>query len=245
MLIIPAIDLKDGRCVRLTEGRADSAKVYDRDALEVAQEYEQSGATLIHIVDLDGAFLGVRSANQEIIRQITSTVSIPTEVGGGIRSLADIESVLKDTGARYVIVGTMAIEQPGMLVQAIKEFGDSIIVGIDARGDSVATRGWREATHTSALELARKVSDLGARRIIYTDISRDGRLEGPNIEMTRRVARESGARITASGGVSSIEDIIRLAELERDGVDSVVIGKALYEGRFALKEALRAAHAAD
>jgi phosphoribosylformimino-5-aminoimidazole carboxamide ribotide isomerase len=243
MLVIPAIDLKGGRCVRLTEGRAESAKVYDRDPLEVAEEYQQAGAKLIHIVDLDGAFLGARSANQEVIRQIISRISIPVEVGGGIRSLADIESVLKDTGARYAIVGTMAVEQPEALARATKEFGDSIIVGIDARGDQVATRGWTEATRTSALELAREVSALGAQRIIYTDISRDGRLEGPNLEMTHRIARESGARVTASGGISSIEDIKCVAKLEQDGVDSAIIGKALYEGRFTLKEALTAAAA--
>jgi phosphoribosylformimino-5-aminoimidazole carboxamide ribotide isomerase len=242
MLIIPAIDLKDGRCVRLTEGREGSAKVYDRDPVEIAREYEQSGAGLIHIVDLDGAFLGARSENQKIIRQVISEISIPIEVGGGIRSLADIESVLSETGARYAIVGTMAVEQPDALARAIKEFNDSIIVGIDARADQVATRGWTEATHTSALELARKVADLGARRIIYTDITRDGRLEGPNVEMTREIARASGAKVTASGGVSSLEDIRRLAELESDGVDAVIIGKALYEGRLTMKEALAAAH---
>jgi phosphoribosylformimino-5-aminoimidazole carboxamide ribotide isomerase len=202
MLIIPAIDLKGGRCVRLTEGREESAKVYDRDPIEVVRGYEQAGARLIHIVDLDGAFLGARSENQNIIRRINSEVSIPIEVGGGIRSLADIESVLTDTGARYAIVGTMAVEQPDALAQAIKEFGDSIIVGIDARGDS----------------------------------------EGPNIEMTRRVARASGVRVTASGGISSLEDLKQIAALESDGVDAVIVGKALYEGRFTLKAALAAIH---
>lgn len=140
-----------------------------------------------------------------------------------------------------MIVGTLAVEQPRALAEAIRRFGNSIIVGIDARGDAVATRGWTEATQTSALELARRVAEIGAQRIIYTDITRDGKLEGPNFEMTREIARTSGLRVTASGGVSSLEDITRLCELESGGVDSVVVGKALYENRFTLKQALEAA----
>ena len=240
MLVIPAIDLKGGRCVRLTEGREDSARVYTGDPLEVARGYEQAGARLIHVVDIDGAFLGARSANRKIIRQIKSEITIPIEVGGGIRSLADIESVLEDTGARYAIVGTMAVEQPDILAEAVKQFGDRVVVGIDARGDEVAVRGWTEATKVSALQLARQVADLGVQRIIYTDIARDGRLAGPNLEMTREIARASCARVTASGGVSSLDDIARTSELEAEGVDSVIIGKALYENRFTLKEALEA-----
>ncbi len=227
--------------MRLTQGREESAKVYDRDPMEVARGYERDGARLIHIVDLDGAFLGATSANQQIIQRINSEVGIPIEVGGGVRSIADIEAVLRDTGARYVIVGTLAVEQPRALAEAIRRFGNSIIVGIDARGDAVATRGWTEATQTSALELARRVAEIGAQRIIYTDITRDGKLEGPNFEMTREIARTSGLRVTASGGVSSLEDITRLCELESGGVDSVVVGKALYENRFTLKQALEAA----
>ena len=243
MLIIPAIDLKGGRCVRLIEGREESAKVYDRDPLEVARRYEQAGARLIHIVDLDGAFLGAASANQKIIRRITSNIDIPVEVGGGIRSLEDMKTIIEEVGARYVIVGTIAVEKPALVREAIARFGDSVVVGIDARGRHVATRGWTEATAVDALELAREVARAGARRIIYTDIARDGRLEGPNLEMTREVAVVSGARVTASGGVSSLEDISALCGLEPAGVDSVIIGKALYENRFDLKAALEAASA--
>src|ERR1044071_903948 len=180
MLIIPAIDLKNGRCVRLTEGREESARVYDRDPVEVARGYERAGARLIHIVDLDGAFAGATSENQKIIRQINDAISIPVEVGGGIRSLADMETLLTGVGARYVIMGTLAIENPEALEEAVKRFGDSIVVGIDARGREVATRGWTEATAVDALALARRIASIGVARIIYTDITRDGRLAGPN-----------------------------------------------------------------
>ncbi|HST23048.1 MAG TPA: 1-(5-phosphoribosyl)-5-[(5-phosphoribosylamino)methylideneamino]imidazole-4-carboxamide isomerase [Blastocatellia bacterium] len=245
MLVIPAIDLKDGRCVRLTEGREDSARVYDRDPVEVAREYESAGARLIHVVDLDGAFLGAASENQKIIRRIADEVNIPLEVGGGVRSVDDIRNLLESIGTRYVIIGTLAIENPRALEQSISQFGDSVIVGIDARGRQVATRGWTETTQVDALAFAGQVVSLGVRRIIYTDIARDGRLAGPNFEMTREVALASGARVTASGGVSSLEDIQKLCALEVDGVDSVIVGKALYEKRFTLKEALEAASSAN
>lgn len=241
MLVIPAIDLKGGRCVRLTEGREASAKVYDRDPLEVAHAYEKAGAQLIHVVDLDGAFLGATSANLHIIKRINGEVSIPVEVGGGLRTLADIEFILRDVGARYAIIGTLAVEQPDLLKAAVAAFGDAVVVGIDARDGQVATRGWTAATRVAAAELACEVTSLGVRRIIYTDIARDGRLKGPNLEATREIARRSGARVTASGGVGTLEDITGLCELEGDGVDSVIVGKALYENRFTLKQALRAA----
>jgi phosphoribosylformimino-5-aminoimidazole carboxamide ribotide isomerase len=241
MVIIPAIDLKGGRCVRLTEGREESVKIYDRDPVEVAGSYEQAGAELIHVVDLDGAFMGSASENQSIIRRLTREVQIPIEVGGGIRSLRDIAGLLDDVGARFVIIGTVAVEQPDVLEQAVARYGDSIVVGIDARGNRVATRGWKAATEIDALDLARRVAEMGIGRIIYTDIARDGRLAGPNLEMTRAIALASGARVTASGGVSSLEDIAGLCDLEVDGVDSVIVGKALYEGRFSVRDALATA----
>ncbi|HSO76123.1 MAG TPA: 1-(5-phosphoribosyl)-5-[(5-phosphoribosylamino)methylideneamino]imidazole-4-carboxamide isomerase [Blastocatellia bacterium] len=245
MQIIPAIDLKNGLCVRLTEGRPESAKVYDRDPVEVARGYQRAGARLIHVVDLDGAFLHAASGNQEIIRRIATEVDIPIEVGGGVRSLEYIRTLLRDIGAKHVILGTLAVEQPVVLGQALAEFGESIIVGIDARGSEVAIRGWTDATRVDAFELARRVAEAGAQRIIYTDIARDGRLEGPNFAMTGELARRSGLKVTASGGVSSLEDIARLCELEADGVDSVIVGKALYEGRFTLEEAIEAASTAN
>jgi phosphoribosylformimino-5-aminoimidazole carboxamide ribotide isomerase len=238
MQIIPAIDLKNGRCVRLVEGREESAKVYDRDPVEVARSYERDGATLIHIVDLDGAFLGAASENQKIIQQITREIGVPVEVGGGVRSSADVENLLENIGARFVIIGTLAVEQPDILSEAVKRFGDAIVVGIDARGREVATRGWTEATQIDALTLAQQMTGAGVKRIIYTDITRDGKLQGVNVELTRQLAEACGARVTASGGVASLADITNLLAVESSGVDSVIIGKALYENRFTVKEAI-------
>src|ERR1051325_3177284 len=218
MQIIPAIDLKNGRCVRLVEGREDSAKVYDRDPLEVARGYERDGATLIHVVDLDGAFWGAASENHKIVRRITEEVGVPVEVGGGIRSLADVANLIEDVGARFAIIGTLAVEQPEVVAEAVKRFGDAVVIGIDARGREVATRGWTAATTIDALELAARMVALGVGRIIYTDITRDGKLQGVNVELTREVAEHSGARATASGGVASLDDITRLLEVERYGV---------------------------
>lgn len=238
MLIIPAIDLKNGRCVRLTEGREASAKVYDRDPIDVARSYEAASATLIHIVDLDAAFLESPSSNREIIREITRAVTIPIEAGGGVRSLSDIEYLIAVVGARYVVVGTLAAEDPKALIEAVNQFGDSIVAGIDARENRVAVRGWTGETTIDAIELAKRVAAIGVRRIIYTDITRDGKLEGPNFDMTRRIAEASAIKVTASGGVATLEDLDRLCEIEPFGVDSVIIGKALYEGRFTLEAAL-------
>ncbi|MFY9571608.1 MAG: 1-(5-phosphoribosyl)-5-[(5-phosphoribosylamino)methylideneamino]imidazole-4-carboxamide isomerase [Blastocatellia bacterium] len=239
MLIIPAIDLKGGRCVRLTEGRGDSALIYDAEPLEVALRYESEGARLIHIVDLDGAFAGAASDNRNIIRRIAREVKVPVQVGGGVRSPGDVRILLEDIGARYVIVGTLAIEHPEAFKRAMAEFGESIIVGIDARGGLVATRGWTETTVVDAVEFAGEVASIGARRIIYTDIGRDGRLAGTNLDMTREIAEASAIPVTASGGISTIQDIQSLCALESSGVDSVIVGKALYEGRFTLQAAIR------
>src|SRR6185436_11135318 len=165
-------------------------------------------------------------------------ITIPIEAGGGVRSLSDIEYLRADVGARYVIVGTLAAENPNALIEAVNQFGDSIVVGIDARENRVAVRGWTGETTIDAIELAKRVAKIGVRRIVYTDIARDGRLEGPNLDMTRRLAEACGINVTASGGVGSLEDLDGLCEIERFGVDSVIIGKAFYEGRFTLEAAL-------
>jgi phosphoribosylformimino-5-aminoimidazole carboxamide ribotide isomerase len=238
MLIIPAIDLKDGRCVRLTEGREDSAKVYDGDPLEVARACQRAGASLLHVVDLDGAFRGASSDNLQIIRRMTRDLTIPIEVGGGIRSLDDIATLIAEVGARHVVVGTLAVEQPEMLQVALEMYGDAIVVGIDARGREVATRGWTDRTQVDAVDFARWIGAIGVHRVIYTDISRDGRLEGPNFDLTREIAVESRVRVTASGGVATLDDLKRFLDLRSSGVDSVIVGKALYEGRFSLQEAI-------
>ena len=241
MQVIPAIDLKGGRCVRLTEGQKDSAKIYDGDPLEVARAYQRAGASLIHLVDLDAAFQGGPSFNRRIVSRISAELDIPIEVGGGVRTSEDIDALIEETRARYIVLGTIAVERPEAVADAVARYGDSIIVGIDARGASVATKGWTNQSTVTVDSLATSMVGLGVRRFIYTDISRDGRLEGPNIEMTRHLAAVSGVRVTASGGVSSLDDIRRLSALESDGVDSVIVGKALYENRFTLEQAICAA----
>src|SRR5262249_9445179 len=174
MRIIPAIDLKGGRVVRLVQGREDSATTYDKDPVGVALQYEAEGAGLIHIVDLDAAFRVGASNNRKVIRDIVRAANIPIEVGGGIRSVSDIEDLIQDTGARYAILGTMSVEQPDAVAEAVAAFGDKILVGIDARGFEVSSHGWTRASPLDALSLARRMADVGVKRIIYTDITRDG-----------------------------------------------------------------------
>jgi phosphoribosylformimino-5-aminoimidazole carboxamide ribotide isomerase len=237
MRIIPAIDLKNGLCVRLVEGRAESAKIYDVDPLEIARLYQAGGAEVIHVVDLDGAFLGAASDNQKIIRRIAQQVSIPIEVGGGIRSIEDIRT-LRGAGVDYIILGTLAVENPDVVEVAVREMPGAVVVAIDAWGLRVSVRGWTEETSVDAIDLARRMVGAGVRRIIYTDISRDGKLAGPNVELTRLVAAESGAQVTASGGIATLEDIRDLCGIQSFGVDSCIVGKALYEGRFTLEQAI-------
>jgi len=238
MIIIPAIDLKSGCCVRLTQGEKDSARVYSGDPIEVAHHWRKSGAQMLHLVDLDGAFIGGRSLNRQIAKEIIQAIPIPVEFGGGIRSVEDAEELIK-AGAAYVIIGTLAVERPDLLEELSATFGSKIVVGIDARDGMVAVRGWEVGSSVSALDLARRVADVGVERIIYTDVARDGMLSGPNIEMTRRVAESSGIKVTASGGISSLDDIRRVKELELSGVTGVIVGKALYEGRFTLQDAVK------
>jgi phosphoribosylformimino-5-aminoimidazole carboxamide ribotide isomerase len=242
MRIVPAIDLKSGRCVRLTEGHKDSAKVYDGDPLDVALSFQQSGASLVHVIDLDAAFLGTASPNREIIRRISAKLDIPLQTGGGLRSASDVEVLIGELGVRYVVLGTLAVEHPEIAAQSIDRYGDSIVIGIDARASVVATQGWTVESGVSVDSLVKDMVAIGATRFIYTDITRDGKLAGPNIEMTRHIAELSGRGVTASGGVSSLDDIAALAELEPYGVDSVIVGKALYEGRFSLEQAISAAN---
>jgi phosphoribosylformimino-5-aminoimidazole carboxamide ribotide isomerase len=238
MLIIPAIDLKDGQCVRLTQGRKNDVKVYDGDPVEIAKSFEGAGARMLHVVDLDGAFDGGVSRNRRTVRKIIRSVDIPVQFGGGIRSVTDVQQLI-EFGAAQVVIGTLAAESPEVLEKFVQLFGFRICVGIDARGGQVVTRGWEKQEEMSALELARRVADAGVDRIVYTDVSRDGTLGGVNIEQTCSIARESGLRVTASGGVSSLDDVRALQGAGSCGVDSVIIGKALYEGRFSLQEALR------
>ena len=239
MIVIPAIDLKNGRCVRLLQGRKSEVTVYNEDPVAVAKQFAQVGAEMIHVVDLDGAFNEGESANRAVVRRIVETVNVPVEFGGGIRSLEDVQR-LCDLGVARVVLGTVAAESPSQLRDFVNSFGSKICVGIDARDGRVMTRGWEAATPIMAIDLAQSVAESGVERIVYTDIGRDGTLNGPNIEQTLAVARAANVSVTASGGVSSLDDIKRLRGAGDERVDSVIVGKALYEGRFTLEEAIEA-----
>jgi phosphoribosylformimino-5-aminoimidazole carboxamide ribotide isomerase len=238
MLIIPAIDLRDGRCVRLTQGRKEDVKVYDGDPIEIAQSYHDNGARMLHIVDLDSAFGEDRSFNRQVAQRIIRSIGIPVQFGGGLRNRADVEEFIS-MGAGRVVLGTLAAESPEVLEELVELFGSRICVGIDAQAGQVMTHGWERSGGIEAVELARRVAHAGIERIVYTDVARDGTFGGINVEQTCMIARESGLKVTASGGVSSLEDIRRLRNVSECGIDSVIVGKALYEGRFTLQEALR------
>lgn len=234
MLIIPAIDLKDGKCVRLLQGKADAVTEYSDNPIEMAKKWQSLGARLIHIVDLDGAFTGAQK-NIESIKEIRRAVSIDIEVGGGIRDMERIEMLLS-LGINRVILGTVAIERPELVKEACKRFPQRIIAGIDARDGRVAIKGWVETTDIKATELAMRMEQQGVWGIIYTDISRDGMLSGPNIPAMREMVETVHIPVIASGGVSSLEDIKRLKEIK--GLYGVITGKALYSGAIELREAI-------
>lgn len=238
MIVIPAIDLKNGLCVRLLQGRKSEVTVYNDDPVRVASEFAAAGAEMIHVVDLDGAFNETESPNRTVVRRIVEAVDIPIEFGGGIRSRDDVQQLCDACVAR-VVLGTVAAEAPARLKEFVSSFGSRICVGIDARDGRVMTRGWETATPLIAIDLARSVAECGVERIIYTDIARDGTLVGPNIQQTLAVAEVANVRVTASGGVSSLDDIKRLRDAGDSRVDSVIVGKALYEGKFKLEEAIR------
>lgn len=240
MIIIPAIDLRGGRCVRLTQGQATAETVYSQNPVVVAKKWCDEGAEMLHIVNLDAALSNDDERTLKALERILYEVNIPVQFGGGVRSLDDVRR-LDELGATRIVIGTTAIENPVLLSHIIDEFGSTIVVGIDARDGKVALRGWEKISNIEAVDLALKVSEMGVERIVYTDISRDGMLSGINLEATRQIAETSGVKVTASGGVASLDDIYAVKELEQYGVDSLIIGKALYEGVFTLEEALDAA----
>jgi len=231
--IVPAVDIKDGRCVRLRQGRADAETVFGDDPVAMARRWQTEGARRVHLVDLDGAFGKPRQT--AIIRAILEELSIPAEVGGGLRTVEDVARVL-DTGARWAIVGTRAALDPAFLGQVCEEFEDRIIVGIDASDGRVAVDGWKRVLDLDALALARDAAAAGAAGIIYTDIARDGMETGPNLWSTEAVARAAGIPVLASGGVSSLDDVRQLSTVP--GVAGVVVGRALYTGALDLRAAL-------
>ena len=235
MLLIPAIDLKDGRCVRLLQGEADAQTIYSNDPVEMAISFEDAGAKRLHLVDLDGAFRG-KGANIASIRSILKNISIPVQLGGGLRNAEIIEQMF-ELGVSSVIVSTMAVKNSEVLEEIILRYsGKRIFLGVDARNRKVSIEGWQEGTEIDDVELALRWKNHGIQRIVFTDIARDGMLSGPNLEALGDFARRTGLKIVASGGVSSMEDLELIKTLEKDGVDQVISGKAIYEGKLNLKE---------
>ena len=237
MIIYPAIDLRGGRCVRLRQGRAENETVYSDDPLLMAQHWVSQGASWLHIVDLDAA-MGTPSVNQAALKAIVSSVGAPVQFGGGLRSIEAVEAAFA-LGVQRVVIGSAAISNPTLVMRAVARYGaQAVAVGIDSRAGKVAVHGWQETTETDALSLALQMKTLGVKRVICTDVSRDGMLEGPNLDALRQTAEKSGLKVIASGGVSSLADLRALAAIP--GIEGVIVGQALYTGAFTLAEALAA-----
>lgn len=236
MIIIPAIDLKDGNCVRLEQGLMERDTVYSDNPAAQALAWEAKGAELLHIVDLDGAFAG-EPKNRSAIEAIVSALKIPTQLGGGIRDLATIDAYL-GMGVGRVIIGTAAQRNPELVIEACAKYPGRIVVGIDAKNGMVAVQGWAEVTGVTATELAIKFEGYGVAAIVYTDISRDGMMQGPNIEATKALAEAISIPVIASGGVSTLKDIENLIAVESSGISGAITGKAIYSGAIDLSEAI-------
>lgn len=236
MIIIPAVDIKNGKCVRLLQGRMDAETIYSDQPQAMAAKWARLGARLIHVVDLDGAF-AKSPQNVSSIRNILGSVDVPIQVGGGIRNEKTVHMYLQ-MGIQRVIIGSEAINKPAFVKKVCKKYPDRVVIGIDARNGKVAIDGWKETTRIEAVDLAKKFEDCGIAAINFTDIHRDGMQTGPNLEAIRRLAEAISIPVVASGGVSSIRDIKRLLPLEEVGVVGIIIGKALYSGGLDLKEAL-------
>lgn len=230
MIVIPAIDLKDGHCVRLRQGEMESATVFSEDPAAMARKWVASGARRLHLVDLNGAFAG-KPVNESAIKAITDEVGedIPVQLGGGIRDLDTIERYLDD-GIRYVIIGSAAVKNPGFLHDACNAFPGHVIVGLDARDGMVAVEGWSKVTHHEVIDLARRFQDYGVEAVVYTDIGRDGMLSGVNIDATVMLAQALTIPVIASGGITNLDDIRRLCAVEAEGIMGAITGRAIYEG---------------
>jgi phosphoribosylformimino-5-aminoimidazole carboxamide ribotide isomerase len=237
MILFPAIDLKDGQCVRLVKGAMDSATVFNADPAAQARDFAEAGFEWLHVVDLNGAFAG-RSVNNQAVEAILAAIDLPVQLGGGIRDMAAIEAWLDKEIAR-VILGTVAVRDPDLVREAARRYPGRIAVGIDARGGKVAVEGWAETTEMQAADLARRFEDAGVAAIIYTDIDRDGVLKGINLEATLALAGAVSIPVIASGGLASLDDIRRLLQPDCAILEGAISGRALYDGRLDAKEALR------
>ncbi len=236
MLIIPAIDLKDGRCVRLTQGRFDKEQIFSDDPVEVAQIWQKKGAKRLHVVDLDGAFHG-EPKNIDIVKQMVKSIDIPIQLGGGIRDIETIEKYIS-LGIDWVIIGTSAVIDTSLVEKAVSKYSDQIIVGIDTSDGMAAIKGWLEVSELKGINLALKMQDLGVKRIIYTDVTRDGMLTGPNIENISEILDKTKVNVIASGGIASIEDLLEFKKLDQKRLEGVIVGKALYLDKIDLEEAI-------
>jgi phosphoribosylformimino-5-aminoimidazole carboxamide ribotide isomerase len=239
MLVIPAVDLKDGKCVRLVQGRMDQETVYAEDPVEMAGHWVSEGAERLHVVDLNGAVTGM-PVHRSLIEEIVRSVPIPVEVGGGIRDRETIDHYLS-TGVKWVILGTVAFQNPTLIQEACRQFPGRVILGLDAKRGRVAIQGWKETVSLAAADLVRQFEGTGLSAIIFTDIERDGMRTGVNWELTKTLAEGTSIPIIASGGISRLEEILHLKELESFGVTGVIVGRALYTGQVDLREAIRAA----
>ncbi len=236
MILIPAIDLKQGHCVRLRQGNMDDSTVFSEDPVAMAGKWVDQGCSRLHLVDLDGAFEG-EPVNADVIEEICESFpDLPVQIGGGIRNIATVESYL-EAGVEYVIIGTMAVKRPEFITQLCAEFPGNVIVGIDAKDGMVAVHGWAENSDHSAQELALRFEDQGVAAIVYTDINRDGMMQGVNVEATRQLAASVSVPVIASGGVTDMECIVELNAVKDSGIGGVIIGRALYERTISLAEA--------
>ena len=243
MKIYPAIDIRGGKCVRLFKGDFAQETVFSDSPAAMAKQWAAQGAEYLHLVDLDGARAG-RSENLTTVKEILAAVNIPVELGGGIRTMENIDDVLA-LGVRRVILGSVAVRDPELVREACAKYGDRIVVGIDAKDGIVAVDGWGVSGDVEATALAKEMKKAGVKTIIYTDISRDGTLSGVNVEATAKLARESGVAIVASGGVKSIADIEALKPYEKDGIEGVIVGKSIYTGSLDLQEAIALVESAE
>ncbi len=241
MLLFPAIDLKEGKAVRLLQGRMEDSTVYSDNPVDLAMDFQSQGAEYLHIVDLNGAFTG-QPVNDEIIRRIVSNVAMKIQVGGGIRTMERITELI-ELGVERVILGTIAVKNPELVAEAARRYGKRVIVGIDAKEGLVAVQGWAETTEMKAIDLGKAMKIMGVQSVVFTDIARDGMLQGPNIESTVQMALETGLSVIASGGITTLEDLRKLQVEALKGValEGAITGKALYSGAFTLREALEAA----